>query len=192
MPSWSSQSYTWLDLKDDVGALENSCKKAAGLYQKCANLCIKDGALARGRLTFEQGQLLDRSMAAAPAGTSWPSSLVRRAWESLVGDGDGDGGGGGGADSGPSGGDERVKDAMASGWPDEERSAGGSGPGSGSGMRRRRRRSGVGGVADAVRQMGGDPEAMARVGSPLSRGTQKRGQQITPLMWYIHREYFSG
>ncbi|CAM9906834.1 unnamed protein product, partial [Ectocarpus sp. 4 AP-2014] len=38
------------------GALEKSCKKAVGLYQKYANLCIKDGALAHGRLTFEQGQ----------------------------------------------------------------------------------------------------------------------------------------
>ncbi|CAN0499811.1 unnamed protein product, partial [Ectocarpus sp. 12 AP-2014] len=170
-----------LHLAEFKGALEKSCKKAAGLYQKYANLCIKDGALAHGRLTFEQGQyqeafvhyliaaeqgnkegqaslawLLDRSMAAAPPGTSWPSSLVRRAWDSLVGGG---GGGGGDADGGPSGGDERVEGA--SGWPDEGRNVGGSGTGSGSGMRRRWR-SGVGGVADAVRQMGGDPEAMAR------------------------------
>ncbi|CAN0429368.1 unnamed protein product, partial [Ectocarpus fasciculatus] len=105
--------------------------------------------------------LLDRSIAAVPSGTSWPSSLVRRAWDSLVRDGGG-GGGGGGADSGPSGGDGTVEDEDDSGWSNEGGSGGGSGAALGSGSRRRRRRSGVGGVADAVRQMGGDPEAMAR------------------------------
>ncbi|CAN0290645.1 unnamed protein product, partial [Ectocarpus sp. 4 AP-2014] len=45
-----------LHLAGFKGALEKSCKKAVGLYQKYANLCIKDGALAHGRLTFEQGQ----------------------------------------------------------------------------------------------------------------------------------------
>lgn len=43
------------------GALEKSCEAAAALYQKYANLCIKDGALAHGRITFEQGQVREEA-----------------------------------------------------------------------------------------------------------------------------------
>lgn len=47
-----------------TGALERSCATSASLYQKYANLCIKDAALAHGRITFEQGQVRPRDSSA--------------------------------------------------------------------------------------------------------------------------------
>lgn len=40
-----------------TGAVEKSCATSASLYQKYANLCIKDSALYHGRITFDQGQV---------------------------------------------------------------------------------------------------------------------------------------
>lgn len=37
--------------------MESSCEAGAELYKEYTDLCVKDGALADGRIAFEQGKV---------------------------------------------------------------------------------------------------------------------------------------
>lgn len=126
--------------------------------------------------------LLDKSMAVPPTESS-PFTAMRETWNSLRGMLISSSGSDSGSDSGSSGGGGDTGDTASGGRAEAESDGdgdtclGNEGEGAGSGYSdarvaesarkrrgggRRKRRSGIGGVADAVREMGGDPEAMAR------------------------------
>lgn len=93
--------------------------------------------------------LLDKSLAAAPSGSS-PFDLVRWLWGRLRSTGSSSGSSSVGAtvDASRRGAEAGASDSAGAGM---ESSRG-----------ERNRRSGIGGVVDTVRELGGDPEAMAR------------------------------
>lgn len=112
--------------------------------------------------------LLDKSMAAAPAGSS-PFALVRPVWDRLVRSArSGDSSSSSGSDGGGGGGSSESGSAGGTGDPGREQIGAGAGEGADADADvesrggRRNRRSGIGGVVDAVRELGGDPESMAR------------------------------
>lgn len=65
------------------GALKKSCEASAKLYKKYADLCIKDQALAFGRVAFEDGQVRDSLCRSSSSGSggSIDEAGGERSWE---------------------------------------------------------------------------------------------------------------